>query len=251
MLIEVAEESGNLPGMIGLLSKWHEVSHRMIRKIQSGLMLPATVLLIAAFVYPAPRFVLGGWNVNQYLRDAASILAVFIVPAVVIVMIVRHTPKTGPLRRVLDRLVLRIPILSRAVYRLALSQYCWAFHMLCRAGVPITDCVQMAIRATSNVVVGDLFRPAADAVRAGGNMGDGLSRRLPVELVEMWKVGEETGQLDEVSKRLAHNYAEQAEFWFGEFSRWFPRFVYLLICIMLIWMILNLAPGVYGGAISF
>ena len=67
------------------------------------------------------------------------------------------------------------------------------------------------------------------------------------KLVEMWKVGEETGQLDDISKRLADTYTEQAEFWFGEFSRWFPRFVYLLICIMLIYMIFTIAQGYVGN----
>jgi len=251
MIVEVAEKSGNLPDMIGLLSKWHEISHRMVRRMLSGLMLPALILTIAAFVFPIPNFVLGGWDGNQYLRTVAAIYSIFLVPAAVIVLIIRFTPKTGPLRRALDSLVLRIPILSRAMYRLALSRYCWAFHMLCKAGVPISDCVEMSMSAAGNLVVADLFRPAAAAVRAGGTMGEGLSRKLPVEMVEMWKVGEETGQLDDISRRLADTYTEQSEFWFGEFSRWFPRFVYLLICIMMIRMILILASRVYGNIPSF
>lgn len=247
MIVEVAEKSGNLPDMIGLLSKWREMSHRMLKKILSGLMLPATVLVIAACVSPLPSFIQGGWIVNDYLRRVVQILSLFAVPAVAIVLVIRFTPKTGPLRRALDSLVLRIPVLRRAVFKLAISRYCWAFHMLCKAGVPIADCVEMSISATGNLVVGDLFRPCVDSVRAGGTMGEHLSPKLPVELIEMWKVGEETGQLDNISKRLADTYTEQAEFWFGEFSRWFPRFVYLLICIMLIRMIFTQFSAVYSA----
>jgi type II secretory pathway component PulF len=47
MVVKVAEKSGNLADLIGLLSKWHEMSHRMVRKMLSGLMLPAMVLVIA------------------------------------------------------------------------------------------------------------------------------------------------------------------------------------------------------------
>ncbi len=247
MIVEVAEKSGNLPDMIGLLSKWREMSYRMFKKILSGLMLPATVLVIAAFVFPLPGFVSGGWDVSTYLRAVGGILSLFAMPVAIIVLVIRFTPKTGPLRRALDSLVLRIPVLSRAVYKLALSRYCWAFHMLCKAGVPITDCVEMSISATGNLVVGDLFRPAVETVRAGGTMCEGLSPKLPVELIEMWKVGEETGQLDNISKRLADTYTEQAEFWFGEFSCWFPRFVYLLICIMIVIMIFVIAGSVVGN----
>lgn len=248
MIVEVAEKSGNLPDMIGLLSKWREISYRMLKKILSGLMLPATVLVIAAFIFPLRGLVLGGLGVNAYLQRAVGILGVFLVPAVAIVLIIRVTPKTGPLRRALDSFALRIPVLSRAVYKLALSRYCWAFHMLCKAGVPVTDCVEMSISATGNLVVGDMFRPSIETVRGGGTICEGLSPKLPLEFIEMWKVGEETGQLDDISKRLADTYTEQAEFWFGEFSSWFPRFVYLLICIMMIWMIFTQFGAVYSSA---
>lgn len=251
MIVGVAEKSGTLPDMMGLLSKWHEISHRMRRRILSGLMLPLLILFVAALVFPLPEFVLSGFDVSDYLRGVAQILSIFLVPALVIVMIIRFTPKTGPLRWILDSLVLRIPILGRAMRRLAISRYCWAFHMLCKAGVPMTDCVEMSIRATGNLAIGDLFQPAARTVRAGGTVGEGLSPKLPLELVEMWKVGEETGKLDDVSKRLADTYTEQAEFWFGEFSRWFPRFVYILICLMTIRMIFQLAMNMRSGMQQF
>ena len=49
--------------------------------------------------------------------------------------------------------------------------------------------------------------------------------------------GEETGTLDDMTKRLARSNAEATEFWLGEFARWFPRFVYFLVCLFIIRMI--------------
>ena len=244
MLVEVGETSGNLPDLIGLLSKWHEMSARMLRKMISGLILPVLVLTIAAFVFPLPSFVLGGWDLKAYLLKVFGILLLFWIPAAIIVLIIRTTPKTGPARRVLDTIVLRIPVLGRAVYRLSIGRFCWAFHMLCMAGVPYSESVDMALSVTGNEIVADMFRPAAKSVKSGELMSAGFSKKLPFDVVEMWKTGEETGRLDDMSKRLANNYSEQAEFWFAEFTRWFPRFVYLLICIMLIIMILQLAGNI-------
>lgn len=244
MLVEVGEKSGNLSDLIALLSKWHEMAHRMLKKLLSGLILPVLVLTIAAFVYPLPGFVLGGWDVKSYLLNVVGILMLFWVPAGIIVFIVCMTPRTGFLRRLLDRVALRIPILGTAIRKLAISRFCWAFHMLIKAGVPVSDSVEMAVSVTGNLVVADLFRPATESVKAGQLMSEGFSTKLPLDLKEMLKVGEETGRLDDVSKRLADNYTERAEFWFAEFTRWFPRFVYLLICIMLIFMIFKLAGSI-------
>ncbi|UCE50429.1 MAG: type II secretion system F family protein, partial [Phycisphaerales bacterium] len=247
MLIEVAEKSGNLPDMIGLLSRWHEMSNRMLRKIRSGLILPALILILVAFLVPVVDFALGDWNVNSYLRSVARILLVFTIPAAVIFLIVCFAPKKGPVRRLLDHIVLRIPLLGKAMRNLALSRFCWAFHMLSAAGVPVTDSVQMATSVTGNAVVGDLFMPAVDSVNAGSTICEGLSRSLPLELVEMWKVGEETGQLDDVSKRLADKYGEVAEFWLGQFAFWFPRAVYALLAIYMIIKVFEGYSKIYGG----
>jgi hypothetical protein len=63
----------------------------------------------------------------------------------------------------------------------------------------------------------------------------------------MWKIGEETGNLDEVTKRLAQQNIEVAEFWFQEFARWFPRFVY---CLIALFMIISVFKG-YSRIYSF
>jgi type II secretory pathway component PulF len=247
MIVEVGEKSGNLPELIGLLSRWHEMSGRMLKRMISGLLLPIFVLTVAAFVFPLPSFVLGVIDLNSYLLKVLGILMLFWVPAAIIVLIVRTTPKTGRARRVLDNVVLRIPVLGSAVHKLAIGRFCWAFHMLCKAGVPYTEAVDMAMSVTGNLVVADLFMPAAESVKAGELMSEGFSKELPFELVEMWKVGEETGRLDDVTKRLANNYSEQADFWFAQFTCWFPRFIYLLICLVLIYMIAKLAGSIWGS----
>jgi len=237
MLIKAAETSGSLPESFKLLSQWHESSQRIRRKILSGMALPILLIHVMAFIVPVPGFVLGGWQIKLYLISVVEILSVFYIPAAIIFVILRMTPRTGPLRRLLDRLTLKIPLLGRAVYKLALSRYCWVFHMLIKAGVPITDCAEKAAAAAGNAVVTDLVKPAAASTKAGRPASDGLSTELPLDFLDIWRVGEETGKLDDVTKRLADNNAEAAEFWLNEFARWLPRLVYFLVCLLMIYYI--------------
>ena len=141
----------------------------------SAMILPLVLIHVTAFIAPLPRLAFGGWQIMPYLIAVVTILLVFDLPAAIIFAIVRMTPKTGFLRRLLDQLTLRIPILGRGVYKLALSRYCWAFHMLCKAGLPITDCAQKAASVTNNAVVTDLFKPAAASAKAGNPVSDGFS----------------------------------------------------------------------------
>lgn len=237
MLIKAAETSGSLPESFKLLSQWHESSQRIRKKILSGMALPILLIHATAFLAPFPGFALGGWQIKSYLISVVKILSVFYIPAAIIFVILRMTPKTGPLRRLLDHLTLKIPLLGRAVYKLALSRYCWVFHMLIKAGVPITDCAEKAAAAAGNAVVTDLVKPAAASTKAGRPASDGLSTELPLDFLDIWRVGEETGKLDDVTKRLADNNAEAAEFWLNEFARWLPRLVYCLVCLLMIYYI--------------
>lgn len=245
-LIRAAETSGSLPESFKLLSKWHEFSGRIGKKMLSGMILSVLLIHATAFLAPVPAFALGGWQIKVYLISVVKILSLFYIPAAIIFVILRMTPKTGLLRRLLDRLTLKIPLcLGRAVYKLALSRYCWVFHVLIKAGVPITDCAEKAAAATGNAVVTDLFKPAAASAKAGRPVSDGFPSKLPLDFLDIWRVGEEIGKLDDVTKRLADNNAEAAEFLFTEFARWLPRLVYLLIAILMIYYVFHFYSSVY------
>ncbi|MHC4464852.1 MAG: type II secretion system F family protein, partial [Planctomycetota bacterium] len=220
------------------LSEWHEFSSRIAKKMLSGMLLPIFLLHATAFIAPFPVFVRGDWQIGPYLTSVVTILLLFYIPAAIIFIILRMTPKTGLFRRLLDRLTLKIPLLGRAVYKLALSRYCWVFHMLIKAGISITDCAESAASAVANAVITDLFKPATASIKAGNPVSDGFPSKLPADFLEIWRVGEESGKLDDVTKRLADDNAEAAEFWFNEFARWLPRVIYFLVALLMIYYIL-------------
>ena len=249
MLIKAAETSGSLPESFKLLSQWHESAQRIRKKILSGMALPILLIHAMAFLAPFPGFALGGWQIKLYLISVVKILSLFYIPAAIIFVILRMTPKTGLLRRLLDRLTLKIPLLGRAVYKLALSRYCWVFHMLTKAGVPITACAEKAAAAAGNAVVTDLVKPAVASTKAGRPVSDGLSTELPLDFLDIWRVGEEVGKLDDVTKRLADNNAEAAEFWLNEFARWLPRLVYFLVCLLMIYHIFKGFARIMAGGL--
>ena len=240
MMIEVGEHAGNLPEILELLAQWYEFYGKMKKIIISGLMLPAFVLHVAAVAMPAPRLFLGQIGIDQYIVSVISILCLFYIPAGVIIAIMRFTPTSGPLRGLLDRVVLRIPILGRGIRHMSLSRYCRAFQILCRAGVPAVQCAQKAADVTGNTVVRSWVAGAADSARRGNLFSEGFSGAISREFLEMWRVGEETGELDESCRRLSDRSAESAEWIFAEFSKWLPRVVYFIICIF---MAINILRG--------
>ncbi|MHC4103294.1 MAG: type II secretion system F family protein [Planctomycetota bacterium] len=244
-LVDAAETSGNMPEVMRLLSQWYDLRSRLKGRLISGLMLPLMVLHIAAFVGPLPFLFLGAINTVGYVIQVAKTLALFYIPIVLIMAILHVMPRTSILRRFRDASVLKIPVLGQALRKIAIGRYCWAFYMLYKAGVPITQCAQQATDVTGNVVVSDTLKGGAESARAGNMVCEGFSTELPADFLNIWRVGEETGELDNCVKRLADNTTENAEQLFSEFVQWLPRITYWLICVMLVILIIKAAGIVF------
>ncbi len=219
------------------LAKWYQFRIRLRGIIRSGMMLPLLLVHAAALIAPVSSLALGGWDFVGYLWDVLGILAVFYIPMLAILGVVFYTPRRGVMRRVLDGFLLYVPILGMAIRQLSLSRFCRVFSILCRAGVPVTRCMDMASRAAGNAVIMSQLSGGVDAARAGNPTSEGFSKKLPLDFLNLWQVGEETGDIDEVSSRLADSTAETAERLFEELAKWTPRLVYVFVSCIIIWQI--------------
>lgn len=247
MLVDAADTSGNLSESLKLLSEWYDFSNRLKNRLISGLMLPLVVIHIAALVGPLPYLFMGIINVAGYIIKVAITLALFYIPLSIILATLHLMPNTGTIRRFLDFVVLKIPIIGLAVSQLALSRYCRAFNMLYKAGIPIIQCAQQAPGVTGNVIVADVVKGGAESAQAGNMVWEGFSPKLPADFLNIWRIGEETGELDNSIKRLADNTTENAEQLFSEFVQWLPRIIYWLICAVIVIQILMIASMLFGA----
>ncbi len=241
MLTEAAETSGDLHKPFKQLAQWYEFIGRIELKIISGLALPLMLIHIAAFVGPAPLMFLGRISFYRYLSEVISILAVFYIPFGLVIAIIVFRPERGLLRKFLDIFVLRIPLLGQAVEQFAIARYCRTFNMLYKAGVPITKCAQKAPTVTGNLVIAERFKGGALSAQSGNMVFEGFSRSLPLELLNLWEIAEQSGQLDDSVERLGNTFADNAEFLFQQFAQWLARLVYLIVSVYIALQIFRIA----------
>ena len=192
------------------------------------------ILHAAALIGPLPDVILGHVGLGGYVAQVVGVLAFLYVPAAAVLAVVRLTPRTGLARRLLDGLTLRMPLLGPGVRRLALSRYCRVFQALYKSGVPIVACAEMSAGVTGNAVVAGWLSPGADSARAGGVVSEGFSPELPKDFLDTWRIGEESGTLDEAAGRLADVALDAAERVFVALATWLPRLIYVLVCIHIV-----------------
>jgi len=250
MAIEAAERSGDLDRVVKLLADWYELRHRVGGLIKSQLVLPVIIFHAMAFIAPLPKCFISNFNFTTYPGDLIAILSVFYIPTIIIYLIVRFTPQRGPLRKLFDSTILRIPVLGPGLRHAAYSRFSRTFYILYKSGIAPYECVEKGCAATGNTVISGLLVGGVRSARQGNPISEGFSKELPEDFSNLWQVGEESGSLDKVSLKLAETHGYVAERYLTEFGRWFPRLVYILVCIYLIIKIVQNFGQAYGSVLN-
>lgn len=240
--VRSADRSGSLPEVLRLLSDWHQFTTSIKRKIISGLMFPAAVLVAAALIAPLPLVFFGKISIWMAPLKSMGILATFAVPVIIIYALVKFVPKSGPIRAIFDLVCLKIPLLGKALKHYAVSRFCFTFYVLQKAALSVTESMELALQSTTNAVVAECLKGGLDSAAAGRSISEGLKNPFVDGFVDMWAIGEETGQTDTVAKKLAEQNREESLRYFSLFAEWLPKVIYALICLWIIIQIFRLLP---------
>ena len=246
LMVEAGEVSGDLPGSLKRLGQWYSFRASIKKKLWSEMALPVLVLTAAAFIIPFPHWFMGNMSTLGYLWRVSVPLMVFFIPVIAIWGIVRYTPDTGLLRRMVDGVAMKIPLVGRAVRQLAMSRYLRAFHTLFKAGVEVISCARMSAEVAGNAVVSSWVAGAAESARQGHPLSEGFSREFPREYLEAWLIGEESGELANVTERLAGMAEEKALWTIEQIGKWLPKVIYAIISLWMIHNILTIALSIWG-----
>lgn len=124
----------------------------------------------------------------------------------------RRYRKTDQGKLKIDQLILKIPIIGVLITKIALTEFARTLALLLGAGVSLLQTLGIVTDGLENQV----FREAMRQVSANVEKGQSLSTALtefpvfPPILTQMTKVGEETGKLDEVLKKLSDYFESES-----------------------------------------
>jgi type IV pilus assembly protein PilC len=250
MLVHVGEQTGQLAEILKSMADWYQFQQKQKRMILDGLVYPLFILHMGALLLPIPLAVLDGGGLKLYLHCVIGFLVSLYVPLTITFLILKLTPPSGFLRRIQNTIVLWIPLLGSAFRCLAIGRYCSVFSIMYKAGIPILRCAELAPQTCGNAAVARLFEGGYTAAKSGQLMSEGFSPSLPPELLELWSVGEESGDLDKASEKLAEIYLDKAQFRFNLISTWMPRIIYFAVLIMMAILIVKAFVKIYSTMIN-
>ena len=227
--ISAGEQGGNLEVVLRQMAEYIEKGVITQKQIKGALTYPVIVVVVAivviailvTLVFPtfASLYAQLGANlppttriliaITDWLRQYGLYLLLGVLAAAGATYAYIRTP-AGRYRW--DSLMLRFPVFGRVVHLGELSRCCRTMAMLVRVGLPLPEILTMTIHSSTNkVVVENLTGVREDLIRGEG-LSQPMARReffLPL-MMQMVKIGEESGNLENTLVTVADNFEIEA-----------------------------------------
>jgi len=174
------------------------------------LIVPMFVQIFRSFKVPLPFITIVMIRVSQAIRSLWW-LGVLLVVAFVVTIVLLRNSKAG--RRTIDVILLRLPIMGQIIQKLAFSRFGRSMAVVIRSGIPLLEGLSAVADALGNRVIGDAIAAARERMRQGKSMADSLARSplIPPMVVQMIRVGEETGAMETVLNKIAEFYEREVD----------------------------------------
>ena len=229
-MVAAGEAGGILDTILLRLATFLEKSDALVCKVKSALIYPCVILGIAVaavaillvvviptfqemfasvgLVLPLPtRLVIAlSAALQAYWWAFLGILAGLI-------MAVRRAYGTPRGRLAIDRLLLATPIVGDLIRKTAVSRFTRTLGTLVSAGVSILDGLEITAKTAGNRVVADAILASRSSIAGGDTIAAPLARSqvFPPMVISMIAVGEQTGGLDEMLRKIADFYDDEVD----------------------------------------
>ena len=229
-LVKAGETAGALDAILRRLAEFREKSEKLKKKVIGALIYPTAVMTIATgilsfimiAIVPAFEKIFRELGITlpgltEFLIDISNFMAnwwwLAIGSIVVIIAGFKAARKTVAGGAIVDRLQLMMPVLGNVIKKGAVARFTRTLGTLVTSGVGFLDALDITRTATPNIVVQNAIAAVRDSVKEGETINEPLRRSGIFDdiVVNMIKVGEETGELDKMLIKIADNYDEEVD----------------------------------------
>ena len=229
-MVAAGEAGGILDTIFQRLSMYIEKSVKLKRAVQSALVYPIAVVVIAGGVITlilwkvVPMFteLFNSMGVDLPLPTRIVIGAsrfigsygIFVVLGLVILSFLLKSYYATPKGRyVVDGLFLKAPVFGPLMRKIAVARFTQTMATLIASGVPILDCLDITAHTSGNAIIEEAILNVKKAISEGRTIVEPLkeSKVFPNMVVSMIGVGEQAGALEVMLTKIAAFYEEEVD----------------------------------------
>lgn len=227
-MVRAGEESGKLTETFIFLAEYLERSYALTSKTKNALVYPAFIILtfitvmilMLVMVIPQMAGIIkeSGQEIPSYTKITLALsdffvgfwpfLLIFIVIATFFVM---RTLRTESGAAKFDELKLMLPGFGKLFRKIYLARIADNINTMLSSGIPVVRTLEISGDVVGNKVFQNILNDTVEEVRGGNSMSSAFAKHeeIPSIMVQMMKVGEETGSVGKILKTLANFYNKE------------------------------------------
>ncbi len=228
--LKAGEKSGEIESVLRRYVKYQKTVIALSRKVVSTLVYPAILILLSAglitilMTYVIPRFTEFFADFNADLPMLTVVVlgaANFLKNNILIIagllggggFLLSRWAKTTAGREWFDAAILKLPIVGGIFRRFAITQFTRSLGTLLGGGTPLVPALENSADAIGNLAVSRKVREVVPKVREGRELWKTLEETsIFTDLtIEMIKVGESSGALEEMLSSVSEFYDEEID----------------------------------------
>ena len=229
-MVAAGEAGGILDTILMRLATFMEKNDALVRKVKGAMIYPGVIMSVAViaisvlliFVIPVFQNMFAGVGMALPLPTRVVIAAsnflrgywwAVIAAGVGGSFMFKRYYASSSGKLVIDRLMLRIPVLGDVLRKSAVSRFTRTLGTLISSGVSILDGLEITAKTAGNRVIQDAIMQSRASIAGGDTIAAPLqkSQVFPPMVISMIAVGEQTGGLDEMLSKIADFYDEEVD----------------------------------------
>lgn len=266
-MVRSGEISGKLDTIMNRMALYYEKEYKLKEKVKGAMTYPAVVCTFAILVIIVlvtkvlPNFInmiiQGGGNIENLPLPTKIVMTmnnitkhyglVLLILIFFIFIAVSYIFKTKGGKSVKDKVKLSLPIIGNIYSQIQVGRFSRTLGMLINGGVNIVECIRICSLVVDNQVFSKVLETSLESIKKGNRISDTLetSKRFPKLLLQMIKIGEETGTLDEVLEKTAEYYDCEVEALSAKLVTLIEPFIIIILATFVGFIILAVIMPIY------
>jgi len=263
-LIEASEDSGLLDKAFSRLADTLEKQQKLKNTVKGALTYPAIVILMmivvvfVMMIFVIPQISSLYQSLSATLPLSTIILIKvsnffvsfwYVILAIIILipLIYQRWHKTAEGRLIIDSLSLKIPIFGNLIQKTILAEFSRTLGAMLASGTLVVEALNKVSDTTGNIHYKEAIVDVSKKVEKGVSIGDAMSMYylFPPNLIELVKIGEQTGKLDETLMKASEYYEDEVDVVAKTFSTALEPIILVVLGIGVAFLVLSIITPIY------
>lgn len=264
-MIKTGEVSGKLQDVLDQMATYYEKQYQLRQKVSTALTYPVAVaifsllitIFLLLFIVPIFADMYASYGselplITQVVLKLSNFIKVywwlFIFIIIGLGLLFMRLKNRKSVSLYLDYLILKTPIIGTFIQKAALARMTQTLSSLLNSSVPILEAIEVTSKVVGNRVIEKVLLDSRASLEQGASLAKPMEEHwvFPPLVIQMIRVGEESGALDEMLNKVAKIYDQEVNEASNKLQSLIEPVLIVFLAVIVGFIVLSIVVPMFG-----